>query len=815
MYHFFDFFTPKLTKRCAGRYIKPIFGFQNVSCEKIRMDKSIFSVFAGLLSVGLLIIGSAGAELLYVNKYAGICNDTGIPEIPFCTIQAAIDAVAPGGTVSVSGGSYIQNQILINKSVTVQGSGIGISVIDGQVAATLSGEGLVRIIAPGNVTFSGFTIQNAGVDPSITKDGMQVTAGIYANSTSTSATYTIFNNKIFGTGDAEEEKDYGLYAYGGQESLVFSNNIITETAGNAVLIEKHAGPTLISENTLDEGTYGSTAIVYMTYGGTDIVTPQIVNHNSIDVGTGNFDHSDSNWTSGGITFRSSFGGSVAGDGKYSNVQIANNTITDMWDYRSGITLSNDAAGDGIAGEISSPVINGNFIQGKYKSGSIGIQLLGRVSNADVENNQMDKLENGFYGDASPNDGATHYPTNAVFHNNLLTNDTVALVWGGEENFNASYNYWDSQNPDFATLISNASASVITPPWYIDSGMTMRISKAPAGNQTIADQEEVIVNPNSTEIIVPDGSPVHKVSIPDTVPGDTPVTLDLSQLKTTTGAGEEVTLTNDMTLSRNTSSIGYSVGIPSGTTVSGPAGWTGVINVLTVKATTSVTPPTGIHVITSVATVVEVGYGDTKLTFNKAVRLLISGQAGSLAGYSRGGNFYQITDVCPDDDQANNTARLVSEGDCKIDVGSDLVIWTKHFTNFVAYSQSPIPGSSHCTPNLVCSGWSACSANGEHTRICTDSTGCELGSVMQTQSCVYTPTPPVTPTTPAQPSQPPIPSPPSAPSAPSAPAAPGVSDAIVGAPTGLAAGLAGIVIFVAFLQSILYLLMRRKKYHKGI
>jgi hypothetical protein len=32
-------------------------------------------------------------------------------------------------------------------------------------------------------------------------------------------------------------------------------------------------------------------------------------------------------------------------------------------------------------------------------------------------------------------------------------------------------------------------------------------------------------------------------------------------------------------------------------------------------------------------------------------------------------------------------------DCKIDIGPDLIVWTKHFTTFTVYTQAAIPVSS--------------------------------------------------------------------------------------------------------------------------
>jgi len=67
--------------------------------------------------------------------------------------------------------------------------------------------------------------------------------------------------------------------------------------------------------------------------------------------------------------------------------------------------------------------------------------------------------------------------------------------------------------------------------------------------------------------------------------------------------------------------------------------------------------------------------------------LIPGQAGKKVGYTHGGSpLTEITATCTGDSQSIGD-ELSTNGDCKIDVGADLVIWTKHFTKFVTYSQN--------------------------------------------------------------------------------------------------------------------------------
>ncbi len=130
-----------------------------------------------------------------------------------------------------------------------------------------------------------------------------------------------------------------------------------------------------------------------------------------------------------------------------------------------------------------------------------------------------------------------------------------------------------------------------------------------------------------------------------------------------------------------------VAIPAGAKiVNAPAEWNGTIHVPTVRSNDSVTVTPDSGNTATVDSVIEIGYGDVPLTFSKAVRILIPGQAGKDVGYSRGGVFTKITAVLSSDSQEAGDA-LPQGGDGRIDVGNDLVIWTKHFTQFVTYTQT--------------------------------------------------------------------------------------------------------------------------------
>ncbi|HWR56199.1 MAG TPA: DUF4430 domain-containing protein, partial [Negativicutes bacterium] len=129
-----------------------------------------------------------------------------------------------------------------------------------------------------------------------------------------------------------------------------------------------------------------------------------------------------------------------------------------------------------------------------------------------------------------------------------------------------------------------------------------------------------------------------------------------------------------------------VTIPQGTVITASSDWDGSINVPTVKARESVTVPAESGKTAQVEAVIEIGYGDIPLTFSQAVRILLPGQAGKKVGYIRGTAFTPISWQLSADSQAAGDA-LPEGGDGYLNAGADLVIWTKHFTRFVSYTQT--------------------------------------------------------------------------------------------------------------------------------
>jgi nitrous oxidase accessory protein NosD len=356
---------------------------------------------------------------------------------PPCSIQNAINEASSGDTIFVHEGTYYE-AVLINKPLNVTGAGSSTTFING-TGVTLSSAGLVKITANYNeVKFSGFTVSNA---PPVGSN--RVMMAIYSKSNLAGPTYTITNNRIYGSNNPDEEEDYGFYAQSGKENIVFRNNLITQTGANNIVLECHTGRTEISHNTLDAGVWGTDTIFFMTYNGIDVTTLQNVSYNTFDMGTGGpFDY---NHKATGVSFTSPGPAWGLGEAKFTNMVITGNTFNNLKSHRRGIGFWNAGTGD----NLQSPVVTHNVINGVPGStGSYGIDFYGFTSNTVITWNTITGVDNGIAlrnGDA---------PGTKINYNNVAGN-AIGINWTiGSSTIDASFNWWDnstgpshSSNPD--------------------------------------------------------------------------------------------------------------------------------------------------------------------------------------------------------------------------------------------------------------------------------------------------------------------------------------------------------------------------------
>jgi LPXTG-motif cell wall-anchored protein len=176
--------------------------------------------------------------------------------------------------------------------------------------------------------------------------------------------------------------------------------------------------------------------------------------------------------------------------------------------------------------------------------------------------------------------------------------------------------------------------------------------------------EIIIDSSIFEI--PSNSNISKIEIPTGI-SDPKIKFTVSGNETLTN--KEITIDDSL-------NTGMTVVFPAGTTITGPAGWDGTIELPRVStATLEISGYT-----TAIDSVVEIGLSGNSLTFDQPVRLTFPGKAGKRIGFMVGGVFTEITTVCSDSLPAGAT-------ECKGTSGADAFVLTKHFTKFIAYTQN--------------------------------------------------------------------------------------------------------------------------------
>jgi hypothetical protein len=130
--------------------------------------------------------------------------------------------------------------------------------------------------------------------------------------------------------------------------------------------------------------------------------------------------------------------------------------------------------------------------------------------------------------------------------------------------------------------------------------------------------------------------------------------------------------------------GDKVVFPAGTQITGPSsGWNGEMSLPRIKTSPTIMPSVNGYSVNVLQTITIGDEGD--FTFDKPVHLIFNGQAGKRVGFIKGDplTFTEI-EAC---DGTNN----IPEGrqDCKYDLGLNLIVLTKHFTEFVVFTATPI------------------------------------------------------------------------------------------------------------------------------
>jgi hypothetical protein len=150
-----------------------------------------------------------------------------------------------------------------------------------------------------------------------------------------------------------------------------------------------------------------------------------------------------------------------------------------------------------------------------------------------------------------------------------------------------------------------------------------------------------------------------------------------------------TVSNATEASTTSGGITATLNIPSETTITGSSDWDGTLTLPTATTATITIPGFNTPVISAIA----IGSNASDLTLSQPVQLTFAGQHGELVGWYNynGSAFTQITDVCDgvNAPTINGTPIIAPNGTCMFDDGTNIIVWTTHFSTFVTYTKTAI------------------------------------------------------------------------------------------------------------------------------
>jgi len=646
----------------------------------------------------------------------------------FNNITAGIDAVASGGIVNIATGTY-DEQLYINKTITLQGAGDTTIIQPSNISKLIKNDGYARSVIFVNDTGGEVTIKNLKINGGYLSVPLTAPARI-------AEIYFLKTGGVIENLTAVELHNLSSYASLVNETysiMINSANIFVnmEIKNNFLSTFCHAaievGSSSEVNNTINASIHDNTIIGeglvnYLQNGiesasvlNVDIYNNQIINlaettgNQSAGILMNSLNRSSDllvirnntiNNTQSGIKFLGVQNLTIEGNlldtmqngiisiNSSGLIIIANNTILAN---ETGILIQSQNT------DIITQVYN-NSINLKNNANSAGYNL-SYCSNSSFyfSENTLADADYGFYIYSGDNLNIS------IYNNSVISRIYNVFADNFSAGINAANNWWGSQ---FNKVIrSNLSGNISFIPYYTNQEKTI-LGIAPDANNsvTITDTASRVVISNLTENVT---ILIEK--------GVTNATIDVSYfINNGTGAIPQMIISSNMT----------NITIPSANITSANLSWEGIISAPTITAIT-LPADTG-----TLITAIEIG-SEAELSLDKAVRILFPDKRGKRVGYSRIGlNFTEITSVCEEDSQISSDA-LDENGDCKIDAGNDLVIWTKHFTAFGIFdssvgSSNSKGSSSICTYqasyNWNCSAWGEC-ANGKQIRTCKEKNNC--------------------------------------------------------------------------------------------
>jgi hypothetical protein len=422
------------------------------------------TALAAAVTAALLAAPAAASADTHLVDPAG--SDIGDCTVNPCAhIQYAVNQASANDTVQAAAGVYDSepsNQVFIDKGLTLQGAGIGQTILDGNSQVSLPRAGTLSVQSPAAdaVTVTDLTVREAGTQQASLLTGTRIAIFSRQTGTGTRAQYTYDAIRIDGSASSTG-RDYGFVGEGNADVEIADSQFI----GNAfysILFEQHHGPTDVHDNTFNKGGItGNGAYFNMNHGPADLPAQlQRFRDNSVD--------------GGGFGAPVSFIGAPSSlpvafrtVGRFTGIDVTGNTITGGGTNSATITIANQLAStDGTAAQIDDVDISDNVVTG---SSFAGLRIQGYVTNLTATRNDLSGLTRGIQ--LVPPAIGTHVPGPVEAHFNRLVNDSLGgvIIDAPGSSVDAENNWWGcNEGPGGDPGCSAASGTTLPDydPWLV-------------------------------------------------------------------------------------------------------------------------------------------------------------------------------------------------------------------------------------------------------------------------------------------------------------------------------------------------------------
>ena len=494
------------------------------------------SMIAALLMLAslLTLVDRAGAASVTV------CN-SGPPACDFATIAAAIAAAQPNDTVQIAAGTYVEDNILINKPLKIVGAGEGQTIVSGGSVSRPQGQYyLFNIAIPetgpaGPIEMSQMTLQDPPIAPNSV--GTLQAFGVHANMSVATTPVTeinLHNMTIYG-GNSLDNRSWSVYFRAQVRNgvavaappAIFDQLTLLKKSRQGILMEDWRAPVTLTNSTIDRAldpvnSYSDfLAQSTLTYRETNpgrYTAPYTISGNTFE-GSGI-------WMSGWYCTKWPDPGDPRQAG-WDQVIIDNNRFSGMLNRDSAINLGsssgcsfNSDAGAQVS-KMGSVTITNNVIMGDGSQPDINaIRLTGLMDDVVIQDNSVTGTPRAVHLRAD----ASGYPQSVtVFRNRLIAN-VLGLFNETPSNVTALDNWWGCQRgPDSGSkwcsaISSTAGGSIDASTWLITTpSLTLLTDLTGTGDATLSLRNDGAAVPlKSDNVFVFDQLPAAWLNSPGTV-----------------------------------------------------------------------------------------------------------------------------------------------------------------------------------------------------------------------------------------------------------------------------------------------------------